>query len=185
MAKGHASLSSSEGEKMKTYLNLGCNKDIKSSSEVLWINIDIIKFSGVDMALDLNKIPYPFEDNSIDYVLMSHVIEHLDKPMDVLNELHRICKPNTIIEILQPHFSSHTSYNTVDHYHHFGCRFTDCMDNFERVYTRLKWRETRAKKLSLLNKIITPIVNIDICFTERFLNFLGCEEFIVKLKVLK
>lgn len=36
--------------------------------------------------------PYPFESGSIDQVYLDNVIEHLDKPMRVMEEVHRITK---------------------------------------------------------------------------------------------
>lgn len=46
----------------------------------------------VDVVWDLNKCPYPFEDDSVDYVLAKHVLEHLDDVISVMNGLHRILK---------------------------------------------------------------------------------------------
>ena len=68
---------------MEIKLNLGRGSDIKKG----YINLDMND-------LDLNKIPYNYEDNSIDEILLSHVLEHLDKPFDVVKECHRILKPH-------------------------------------------------------------------------------------------
>ncbi len=68
-------------------LNLGCGSEYLKG----YINIDIMQ--GVaDVVWDLNKCPYPFEDDSVDYVLAKHVLEHLDDVISVMNELHRIVK---------------------------------------------------------------------------------------------
>lgn len=43
---------------------------------------------------DLNKFPYPFEDNSFDVITSNRVIEHLFFPVRFMLEVHRILKPN-------------------------------------------------------------------------------------------
>jgi GDP-D-mannose dehydratase len=54
-------------------INLGCGKDIREG----WINMDKIDTPNVNIIHNLNEFPYPFGDNSIDYILMSHILEHL------------------------------------------------------------------------------------------------------------
>ena len=61
-------------------LNLGCGKDIKPG----FINVDYIKHNGVDVVLNLETIPYPFKSKSVDYIMMSHVLEHLVYPIKTL-----------------------------------------------------------------------------------------------------
>ena len=56
---------------------------------------------------DLEKFPYPFEDDSIDEIILSHVLEHLGQHPDIFNsiikELYRVCKNRAIININVPH----------------------------------------------------------------------------------
>ncbi len=87
-------------------LNLGCGTDIKKG----YLNVDHIKLKGVDKVVDLNRFPYPFADNSIDEVLMDHVIGHLESPTLVLKELHRILKKNGKIIVKVPHFTCGMAY---------------------------------------------------------------------------
>lgn len=51
---------------------------------------------------DLNKEPIPFEDNTFDYVYASHVIEHLQDPINFFSECIRVLKPNGKILIMAP-----------------------------------------------------------------------------------
>ena len=53
-------------------LNLGCGDDHKKG----WINCDIRKEVNPDVVVDLTK-KLRFKDNSIDEVLMKHVLEHI------------------------------------------------------------------------------------------------------------
>ena len=84
-------------------LNLGCGSKILKD----YINIDKFDFYKPNIIHDLEVFPYPFEDNSVDEILMSHVLEHIGQIPDTFNciikELYRICKNETIINIKVPH----------------------------------------------------------------------------------
>lgn len=54
--------------------------------------VDLDASRNPDIIHNLNDMPYPFESNSVEYVEMSHIIEHLDEPLKVLKELHRIMR---------------------------------------------------------------------------------------------
>ncbi len=42
---------------------------------------------------DLDREPIPFEDDSFDFVVASHIMEHLLRPVDFFGECARVCKP--------------------------------------------------------------------------------------------
>ena len=80
-------------------LNLGCGKrDIKPN----WLNCDYQAGPGVDMILDLTD-PLPFDDNSVDHIYLSHVLEHIFTWPKTLKECHRILKPKGTIFIKVPY----------------------------------------------------------------------------------
>ena len=84
-------------------LNLGCGSKILNG----YTNVDKFDYYKPDIIHDLEKIPYPFEDNSVDEILLSHVLEHIGQDPEIFNkiikELHRICKNDSIIDIRVPH----------------------------------------------------------------------------------
>ena len=84
-------------------LNLGCGSNILEN----YINLDKFDYYNPDVVYDLEITPYPFEDNSVDEILMSHVLEHIGQDPDIFNniikELYRICKNKSIIDITVPH----------------------------------------------------------------------------------
>ncbi|MEK7818820.1 MAG: methyltransferase domain-containing protein [Bacteroidota bacterium] len=98
-------------------LDLGCGPHAKKNGS---IGMDIRPAPHVDVVHDLNLFPYPFGDNEFDYVEMSHVIEHVQKPLNVINEIIRISKNGGTIRIITPHYSSQLSYGDLEHFHHFG-----------------------------------------------------------------
>ena len=97
-------------------LNLGCGQDIKAGC----INIDVQKGPGVNKVLDLNKIPYPFEENTVEEIHALSVLEHLDDAYALLHEWHRMAKPQARIILSVPHFSSGDTWNDVQHRKGYG-----------------------------------------------------------------
>jgi len=69
-----------------------------------WTTMDIIKGKNVDIVHDLRKIPYPFKNNSVELIYMSHVLEHIPWTITdkVLKELYRITQKNGVIEVFVP-----------------------------------------------------------------------------------
>jgi len=58
---------------------------------------------GFDFHLaDLNRDRMPFADDSFDLVVASHVIEHLEKPVDFFADCVRVCKPGGFVYVECP-----------------------------------------------------------------------------------
>ena len=71
-------------------LNLGCGNNKYDG----FLNVD--KFGEPDIKWDLEKFPWPWEDNSVDEIRIIHVLEHLG---DCLQFFHQK-------QILLPHLPS-------------------------------------------------------------------------------
>ncbi len=82
-------------------LNLGCGEDKKEG----YVNLDFHDHVKPDVVHNLNDLPYPFPDNSFELIEAFHILEHLDRPFSVMQELHRILKPGGTLHIKVPHFS--------------------------------------------------------------------------------
>lgn len=87
-------------------VNLGCGRDILPD----WDNYDKYPIDGGVNFIDLEK-RLPFDDNSIDYVKLSHVIEHIINREYLLRDIARVLKPGGILFLTAPYWS-----NTVDHH---------------------------------------------------------------------
>lgn len=68
--------------------------------------VDIRHNVGATKVWNLNKTPWPFEDNSFDFVYSSHLLEHLDDTTSFMEEVYRISRPNANVEITVPYFRS-------------------------------------------------------------------------------
>jgi len=97
-------------------LNFGSGSDIKEG----WDNVDIQESPKLTMIFNFNEFPYPIKDNTYDYIFLSQVLEHLDKPDKVLLELRRICKPNGIIRIEVPYYNNKGAFGSMEHIHYFS-----------------------------------------------------------------
>ncbi|MDP2908668.1 MAG: methyltransferase domain-containing protein [Nanoarchaeota archaeon] len=100
----------------KTKLNLGCGNDIKGG----YLNVDIGEGKGVDIVWDLNKYPYPFEDNTFEEIVADMVLEHLNDKIKPMEEMIRICKNGAIIKITVPYYASKGALTHIDHKQFFS-----------------------------------------------------------------
>jgi len=76
-------------------LDLGCGKNKFKTSNLSDIVVGMDKYSleGVDVVHDLEKTPYPFNDNEFDEIRTHHVLEHIQNFFGLMEECHRILKP--------------------------------------------------------------------------------------------
>jgi SAM-dependent methyltransferase len=99
---------------MPLRLNLGCGfKRFEG-----FVNVD--GFGNPDVKWDLNKMPWPWSDNSVDEIAMHHVLEHLQDWWGALRECARILQPGGRLEIRVPDASSDTALCYRDHLHIFN-----------------------------------------------------------------
>ena len=104
-------------EKTKTVqvakLHLGCGTKLMPD----YINVD--KYGSPDILKDLEELPWEWDNDSIEEVLMIHVLEHLGQSTEVYlgiwKELYRICKNNALIRITVPHHKHEFFFDDPTH----------------------------------------------------------------------
>ncbi|MHC4663732.1 MAG: class I SAM-dependent methyltransferase [Planctomycetota bacterium] len=105
---------------MKT-LDIGCGNGKTDGA----VGIDMRENPGVDIVWDLNKTPWPLEDNAFDRIVCRHIIEHLDDIAKTMSEIYRTAKEGAIVEIRVPHFSSLNAYRDPTHRHYLSLHSFD------------------------------------------------------------
>jgi len=98
----------------KRCLHLGCGRTILPG----YVNLDAVALPGVDVVADLDdcaKTPLPFESDTFDEILGSHVIEHIRDPLPLMAELHRVSKSNATAVFRTPYGSSDDAHEDPTH----------------------------------------------------------------------
>ncbi|WP_281238414.1 class I SAM-dependent methyltransferase [Flavobacterium praedii] len=136
---------------MKNKLNIGCGNDIKEG----FVNLDITQLPGVDVVCDIENSLLPFENETFEYIMCIDVLEHVDYPK-VLKEIHRVLKPEGIVEIRVPHFTSSNNYIDPTHKRMFSFRTFDFFVNNTRYnrnyYFDFQFSELLFSKITFMNK---------------------------------
>lgn len=97
-------------------LDVGCGKKKFPGA----VGIDVRSNVSPDIQHDLDQLPWPFEDNTFDLVLIRHALEHLRDVVATVEELYRITKPGGTIVVEVPHFSWCEAYAHPGHIHFFA-----------------------------------------------------------------
>ncbi len=146
-------------------LDLGCGNKRRAGT----IGVDYSARFNPDVIHDLNVFPYPFESSSIDKIYLDNVLEHLDNPFKVIEELFRITKVGGELIVIVPYFRSrwaaidmtHKTQFTVDSFAYFDptneiCKKYDYTDARFRVRDRVFNEEVKS---NFLKNLIVRIAN--------------------------
>lgn len=83
-------------------LNLGCGAKRLAG----YLNVD--RYGNPELKHNLETFPWPWEDNSVVEIKLTHVLEHLGRDFDtylrIFQEIYRICQGGAIVEITVPHY---------------------------------------------------------------------------------
>lgn len=107
------------------WLNVGCGL----STPLGFFNTDLCDGPLIDQVVDLMDLPLPWENDQWDFILASHILEHIPHHVDgtelegdllvhLVNEFIRVLKTGGILEIHTP-IGPDAMY-VIDH-----CRFVD------------------------------------------------------------
>lgn len=93
-------------------INLGCGSQILDGYE----NYDKFPIDGRVKYIDLDTLPLPFDDKSVDEVIIFHVLEHLDvNLLDFMKDINRILKPDGVLYVRLPTWSNKLQHNRFFH----------------------------------------------------------------------
>lgn len=132
-------------------LNLGCGENKYDG----FLNVD--KFGEPDIKCDLEKFPWPWEDNSVNEIRIIHVLEHLGKDtetyLNIFKEIYRISVDEALLFIVVPHFRHDFFFNDPTH---IRAVTPESLQLFSKTFNK----ECRKKQLS--NSPLGLYLNIDI-----------------------
>ena len=172
-------------------LHLGCGSDYKEG----YVNCDISKEVNPDKIVDLEE-KLPFEDNSVEEVIANHILEHINNFIQLIHELHRVCKNGTKINIKTPFYTSWGRFNDPTHVrfftpftfnyfkkgnysHEVGVK----RDMFEIAKIKINYGIGKSSKL---NWLMNPLINLHHAFYCRFFAFIiPSSEIEYELEVIK
>ena len=84
-------------------LNMGCGYHKRAG----YLNVDVAPACRPDLVCDLESLPWPWDDDSVDQVVFNHSLEHIGQDprifLGMMKELYRVCKDDARIEINVPH----------------------------------------------------------------------------------
>jgi len=84
-------------------LNLGCGQHKMDG----FVNVDKFPTPAADQIFDLETRPWAWASDSVDQVVLNHVLEHLggttENYLGIIGELWRVCRHDAQIHIVAPH----------------------------------------------------------------------------------
>jgi SAM-dependent methyltransferase len=149
-----------------------------------YYNVDLLELPGVDVVANLNESLTAFPDNCVEAVSSRHTLEHVDRLLELLAELHRVTRPEARLEITVPHFSNPYGYSDPTHVRFFGLYsffyFCDTADQPRRKVPnfympqrfRIETIRCRLLKASIADKVLQtllePLINRSIAWLDWY-----------------
>ena len=146
----------------KRILDIGCGRNKLPGS----IGLDLMPLEGVDVVHDLNCYPYPFFEDSFDFIRLSHVVEHVGSILKTMEEVYRIAKDGAEVEIITPHYTDTSSWQDPTHLWHLNSGSFDFFQDSHQssYYTGARFQVIRReiKLLKLFKALgIEYLVNLE------------------------
>ena len=92
-------------------LNLGCG----STSLKGYVNADIAPLDNVDVVMDLDSHPWPFDNECAEMVIAQDVFEHLNDPIGFMVDCWRVMLAGSPLVIRTPHYQSEHAFTDPTH----------------------------------------------------------------------
>ncbi len=126
-------------------LDFGCGQNKIKAEDIIKgmnvhitkvIGVDFVEGEGIDVVHNLTIFPYPFEDESVDFIYNSHFLEHLDgfERAKFMDECYRILKPKGKMRCIHPYYKSVRAIQDFTH------KFPPIGEN-SYAYFNKKWRD--------------------------------------------
>ncbi len=80
-----------------------------------YVNVDIYQGPGIDVVTDLDQFPWPWPDDSIDKIQAIDIYEHVDHPLEFVNECWRVMIEGAEIRFRTTHWRTEQSFTDPTH----------------------------------------------------------------------
>lgn len=128
---------------MKLYLGAGLKRLAG------YTHVDIAKCDGVDVVHDLNEIPWPWANDSVEAIVAEDVVEHLEiNLIQFCNEAWRVLRAGGELFVRTPHHTGDSSWIDPTHRWHLNeqaFHYLDPDTHWGKTYphySATKWRIT-------------------------------------------
>lgn len=134
-------------------VNLGAGASIKKSTDrIKWVNLDMFDNEGIDVIQNLEEGLPCFENESVDVIFASHVLEHVKAWTYLMRECHRVLKPKGLLYLRVPERSCRAAIADPTHcnlfvnetwmHFHQGLEIGFDTLGMRQMGFQVKWNET-------------------------------------------
>lgn len=117
-----------------------------------FLGVDRIKTEKVHFVHDMEMFPYPFEDDSVEEMILFNILEHLSDTIRVMEELWRISRKGARLHISVPYYNSagafqdptHKRFFTENTFDYFTESGTTPLSHFN-YYTKARFKIIQIK----------------------------------------
>jgi hypothetical protein len=144
---------------MKLYLGAG-QKRLSG-----YLHVDVVNCPGIDVVHDLNQLPWPWEDNSVNVIVAEDLVEHLAiNLIQFCDEAWRVLAERGELFVRTPHHAGPSSWIDPTHRWHLNeqaFHYLDPDTHWGQTYphyTPRKWRITSlgVRGPQNIHAILTP-----------------------------
>ena len=147
-------------------LNLGSGPWAKEG----YINCDRISHPTVDVVHDLNQVPWPFDDASVEHVYACNILEHLNNLVPVMEEIWRILKVGGTAEIIVPYYHCPAAFRDPTHQQFFTEETMDYFSINRPLSHYNYYSKCRFEMIQIVLHSVRPVLKV---LPRRFLLLLA------------
>ena len=102
-----------EGKLLK--VDIGCG----DKPTLGFLSLDCLAYLEPDILCDVEEEPISLPNNSCNHIICNYMLEHVEKPLAVMNEIWRICVNGANVMVGVPHAGWDGAYKDPTHKHFF------------------------------------------------------------------
>jgi len=123
-------------------LDIGCGS---RKIDETFIGIDKQSLPGVDLVVNLEQGSLPLPTNSVDEIMASHVLEHVNNYLPLVEELWRIMKPGAMLTVKVPNYRHESAYTDPTHVRFFTPKSFNFFDKSKVLFKETGWYLSYAR----------------------------------------